>query len=185
MEPDRELEERARRAYERGRWTGGAISALPILLAGAAVCALSHGGLRAAVLAGAAYAAAVVLWWKGMAFARGMWSGSAAGLCLLVATFAAHGLGAHVCDLHECVTNCAPKGIVGGLAGGAVLVALATRFPELRTPRWWLSAGGMAAIFGSVGCSCIAFVGLLAACGALALVALPAALILRPAQRSS
>lgn len=182
MEPDRDLELRARRAYERGRWLSGAIAALPIAAAGAGVTALSHGGVRAAVLAALAYVAAVVLWWKGTSYARGMWAGAAAGVCLLVATFVAHGLGAHVCDLHECMTNCAPKGIVGGLAGGTVLVGLATRFPKLRTARWWLSAGGMAALLGSVGCSCIAFVGLLAATGALALVATPAAILLRPAR---
>lgn len=185
MEPDLEaIERRARRAYERGRLLGGLVAASPVLGAGIAVVVLSHGEVRGVVTAVVAYAWAVYLWWRGQVLMRAMWAGATAGLGLLVATFVAHGLGAHACDLEECISNCAPKGVVGGVVSAAVLIAWTLRAPGLRQPRFWLSSGAMAVLFGSIGCTCVGYVGAFAGLGAVAAVLAPASLVLRPARLS-
>lgn len=175
----REVEQRARRALELGRVRAAAISMSPLLGVGVGIAALVGISARAVVLSVLAYGFAVYLWWRGERHLKAIAPGLVAGVSILAATLVAHGFGHHHCDMAECVQHCLPMGLVGGLGSGVVLVAWAGRFADVRSRGWWVESVALAAVFGSVGCSCIGFIGGFAAIGALTLVATPAAALLK------
>lgn len=171
----REVERLALQALERGRARAAVVTTSPVLALGVGVAWVTGFEARAILLAVVAYVVAALLWWRGTVYLRALVPGLVSGAFLLGSTFVAHGFGHHVCDLHECLTRCGPIGIAGGVASGLTLSAWAAK----NTARWWVAAGAMSACLGAVGCSCIGFVGGIAGIGALALTALPAALLIR------
>lgn len=167
---DDESARRARRAYELGRSRFALVRAAPLLALALAYVWLSEGSAASAALGVLLGAVAFVFAWRGRVAGRAVIPGFAAGL---VALWCAHAVPAceRACafgvTLPLCVLMCA----LGGFAAGAFITLLARR--QSRTERFWLCAGAVALLTGSLACSCVGVGGVLGIAAGLALTGAP------------
>ena len=155
-----ELRARARRAYELGRLAAGLRGAWP-LLALLPLSLLLHGGNRVGLTllaAAGALVAAVVLGWRGGAFARGVAVGWLAGLpplLLPMLVMARLEACAHCEDRWQhCLLACAAGGLLAG-----VLVGWRAARQERAPERFAWSAALIAWLTGLLGCTLIGALG--------------------------
>jgi hypothetical protein len=150
---DDELRTRARRAYERGRWRAGAVSAGPAL-ALALICVVIGGQPGVTMLTGLALAGLIIVAvHRGGAVGRAVAPGLAAGALPLAAGLAACRI-PHPCGGPGCIDFCAPLCLSAGVLAGVVLALHAHRTARHSS----LAVGGLIALFtGALGCL---FVGL-------------------------
>lgn len=173
-------EARARRAYEAGRRSLASWIALPLALIGVvAVCFGTHVVFGA--LAGAAIVA--VSWlaiWRGRVAATAVLPGVVAGFVPLACAFAAQSYG-HVCTGSQCYSLCMPACTTGGVIAGLLIARLGRNVRARGT--FFGVAAAIAALEGSLGCSCVGFGGVIGLGVGLGIVLL-AALARRHVQRN-
>lgn len=168
--PEAGLRREARRAYELGRVERAARGALllaPILAVSLYGCAAPGKSLACAAVLLAAVACFL---WRGEGYAEGVRPGVIAGVVPLIVPALARA-GGHLCAADVCLlfpTLCA----AGGLAGGALLGALAPRLRPDR-PAPFLVACSIASLMGAVGCVLYGYVGLGLMAAGLAAGAMP------------
>jgi hypothetical protein len=152
MEPS-ELEARARRAYEGGRWRKGAVAALwavPPTLFALWGCSPERVWIHAPLLM-----AAAVLWtWRGGTSARGVVPGLKAGTLPTLVP-----LVVHACAWSPMPRACLLTCVGGGLAAGAFMSVRAFRARE-SSPELW-AAGLFAVVTGALGCQMFGLSGLI------------------------
>lgn len=144
------LEVRVRRAYERGRWRLGALSAWPALLL-AGVCITLGGQPSITILTGALLAGVIVLAvHHGRAAARAVMPGLAAGSLPLLAGLAACRV-PHACGGAACMEFCAPLCVAAGAIAGLFLAVRARRSDTSRSSSIFVG-GCIAMLTGALGC---------------------------------
>ena len=151
------LEDRARRAYEGGRfgWALRRGLAVPVVASAALVGCEQVAATVACI--GLLALAVVGCLWRGGSYAVGVRPGLLAGMAPFALPVAAHATG-HACSATLCLflpTFC----IAGGVVGGVVLGAQGHRLVE-GPLGFWISAVVVAALAGSVGCMVAGLAGL-------------------------
>ncbi len=149
--------ERARRAYERARGARAGLLSLPVAALSVVACGL---GARPTTALGVGAALVIASWfflWRGQNLGRAVLPGVLAGLVPLALSLGARSFG-HVCTGSQCVSLCVPACTIGGLAAG-LLIARAGRHVASR-PRFYGGAGALAALVGTLGCSCVGYGGI-------------------------
>jgi len=168
--PEDRLIERARRAYEVGRfWFAARRSALLIPVVALALLGCNR---PAATLACGALLLLVVavLLWRGREYGRGVTPGLAAGALPLLLPIVARASG-HFCVSGACIllpSLC----LIGGVSGGLALALLTPR-PRDCQGIAFLAATLVAALAGSLGCLLYGFLGLAVMIAGLVAGALP------------
>lgn len=165
------IERRLARAYERGRVRSALLVALP--LAALPLCSVWAGTSAAlGCVAGALLvASSFVFLWRGRLAGRAVVPGVIAGsipmACALIAR-----TGGHLCTEHMCLSLCIPACFGGGVAAGLLIARWARRSPR----RWTAAAlaGSLAAVVGSLGCSCAGYTGVMSLLVGMTAVSLPA-----------
>ncbi len=163
-------EVRALRAYEAGRRKLATMVAIPLLLPGVLAACLGARPLLAAAIAASMACMGWVFVWRGRVAGRAVLPGVVAGLVPLGMALCAQSLG-HVCTGSECYSLCVPACTSGGVIAGFVIARLGR---HVESPiRFWALAGTMAALEGSLGCSCVGFGGMVGLVLGLAVTLVP------------
>lgn len=153
-----QLESRARRAYERGRWRLGIASAWPALVLCGLCIAL---GGRPWATVGVAIALAVTIAiavQRGRQHGRAVIPGLLAGALPLLAGLMACRL-PHVCGGAACMEFCAPLCLGAGAVAGLALVVRSRRAGRSNAPSLWVET--LVAMFtGALGCFFVGIGGL-------------------------
>lgn len=160
-----ELEARARRAYEWGRWRKGlqsALWALPAIAFGAFGCSPRGVLLQAPLLV----AACVFLVWRGGPVGRGVVLGLKAGTLPTLVPMLVYG-----CAWTAIPRACLLASLGGGVAAGLVVSGLVLRRDKSRTEL--VAAGVIAVLTGALGCQLFGIGGLLGLAAGLAAGATP------------
>lgn len=175
MESNDLLFERARRAYERGRFMRS-FAATPVIIALVIVSFLAcntpaFSTAVGLVLIGLCSACA----WTGGPHARAVTPGLTTGCCAALIPFGALATG--ICvpgSLSTCMLAC----FVGGAIAGAAITTRALRLEEGRRS-FALSGGTIAALTGALGCSLVGIGGVLGMFAGVAIAASPALIVAR------
>lgn len=150
-------EQRALAAYEAGRRRLASHVALPLLVPGVLVAWLGHRPAFGAAIAASMAALAWVLVWRGRVAGRAVLPGALAGLLPLGMALGAQSVG-HVCTGTECYSLCVPACATGGVLAGLLIARLGR---HVASPlQFWAVAGLLAALEGSLGCSCVGLGGI-------------------------
>ncbi len=173
---DLQIRARGKRAYELGRLRS-AMKALPyvvplvVLASSSSMTSLSWN-----VALGTALAALTVgLLWRGEAHGRAVGTGLLAGAIPLLLPLAMQSTG-HCCLAGACSTWCLPLCIGAGFAA-AIMVGIRAS-SEVRAPgRFALSATGVAALTGAIGCAGMGLGAVAGMIAALAVVSAPVAVV--------
>ncbi|MBS2023017.1 MAG: hypothetical protein JST92_11435 [Deltaproteobacteria bacterium] len=164
------LEARARRAYERGRWTHAlklGLLALPLLcLSGIVPCQTNLLWVTAPLL----FAALVGFSVRGGEFSAALLPGLLAGLVPFTLPVATRLIG-HLCESSLCMTICMPACCAGGLFAGASIGLLARA--EERPLRFLLAATLLSVLTGAMGCSVAGITGIVGMLAATAITSVP------------
>ena len=155
MDPD-VLETRARRAYERARWRRALVLSIPLLALVIIVAAVGHRPVAAGCIGVLLYGAGASFLWRGQQLGAAVVPGAVAGIVPLLTALAVRACG-HVCSGGACVAVCLPSYAASGFVAG-VLIAYVARRRSTGTP-FWLAASVVAALVGTLGCSCVGFAG--------------------------
>lgn len=153
-----QLQSRARRAYERGRWRLGIASAWPALIL-AGLC-IGLGGKPLATV-GIAIVLAVTIAiavQRGRHHARAVVPGLLAGALPLLAGLLACRI-PHVCAGTTCMELCAPLCLGAGAIAGLSLVVRRQRAGRSNAPSLWV-ATAVALLTGALGCFFVGIGGL-------------------------
>lgn len=167
---ERDLFQRASRAYELGRFRR-AWRATP-LIAAVTLCSKLSCNAPALVL-GAAAALAILcaaLNWRGGVHERAVWPGLSCGVIAASLPFLAQAMG--MCGRPELMELCIAACIFGGVLAGVFIGVRASRLPE-GAGAFALSAGTVAALAGTLGCVVVGFGGIIGMAAGLALVTTP------------
>jgi hypothetical protein len=174
------LRDRAKRAYEVGRFRHAAAWSIPTLLIGGMVALMVQEVSIPLVLASMLYLASMFLLWWGRAPGRGVLPGIAYGLLPLSAGVIAK-LHGHVCMGLACYGVCLPLCIGGGILAGLLIARVAARSEN--PVAVFFSAAATALFTGAIGSSCVGIHGVIGMGLGLALGFAPM-MAFRRAQRS-
>lgn len=175
-----ELERRARRAYEKGRWLDGLVLAAPAGLVGILGVALSGGLARCVVLAVLLFGACAVLAWRGEAWGKAVVPGTLASLPAIGLPMLNDVLG-HGCHASSCVAHC----LIGCCGAGAIAGAIIYRGAKRLRAGHRRYLGGallLAVLGGAMGCLVFGIAGIAALTLASVVVTLPLAWRAAPAR---
>lgn len=150
------LRERAKHAYELGRWKHAAAWSIPTLLLGGMVALLVREVSIPLVLAAILYLVSMIMLWWGRAPGRSVLPGVTYGLLPLSAGVIGkmHG---HVCMGFACYGVCLPLCIGGGVLAGLFIARVAARSENPMAV--FFSAAATALFTGAIGSSCVGFHG--------------------------
>ncbi|HEU4407735.1 MAG TPA: hypothetical protein VFS43_20895 [Polyangiaceae bacterium] len=167
---DNESARRARRAYELGRSRFALLRGVPLLALALGYTWLWEGSAASVAIGVLLFAVSFVFAWRGRVAGRAILPGFAAGL---VSLWCAHA--APACE-RTCIGGVTLSFYVlmctlGGFASGTLITLLARRNPGVA--RFWLCAGAVALLTGSLACSCVGVGGVLGIAAGLALTGAP------------
>ena len=173
---ERAIRSRAQRAYELGRLrfaTKVLVYVVPMVLLASWSNATSM-AWNAAI--GAALGVLTVgLLWRGEAHGRAVGTGLVSGAIPLLAPLTMQATG-HCCIAGACSTVCLPLCTGAGLAAG-IIVGMRAASEQQAPGRFALSAIGVAALTGALGCTGMGLAAVAGMVAALALVSAPVALV--------
>jgi hypothetical protein len=155
---------RVRRAYERGRVLRSLGNAAPLLALGALALLLDRRPAVVLGIDGLLVVTGVVLHWRGQQAGRGATLGLAAGAIPLALGLCMQGY-RQLCDSSTLMPSCMVVCAVGGLSAGLWIAWAAYR--RSAATIFVASAGTMALLMGSLGCSCAGTWGLFGLLGGL------------------
>jgi hypothetical protein len=174
MEPsERALADRARRAYERGRWQAALWRATPLLPLLAWTVSWCRYPALAAACGAAVVALTVAFAWRGGTWGRAIVPGLAAGIAPLTLPLLVRSAG-DVCMGGMCCSLCAVSCVAGGIVAGILVGRRAVALPEGRGA-FLAAAGSLAVLAGAPGCALAGVVGLAGLLAGFAVGTAPAA----------
>lgn len=168
-----QLQQRARTAYERGRWRRACIEAWPVVVLAGVVLVFGSRPSVAMVLAAVLLVLVVLLGHRGGDWRRAIVPGLVAGSIPMVAGLSACHL-PHGCGGPVCMSLCIPLVSVAALVGGVLLARRALRSrPQL------LVSALLASLTGAMGCIAIGVAGPLGLAAGIVISTFPALVIAR------
>jgi hypothetical protein len=168
-----DLEARARRAYEWGRFRRAlrfAVYPVPLLLIAESTCGVS---LSTCIAGALLLVAAIAFAWRGEAYESALVPGFFAGLGAYVVPLVGERIGIFEGGPLPCIGTC----LVGGAMTGVVLAARTLK--EQHPVRFLASGCTIAALVGSIGCVLAGFAGVLGMVVGVTLGSVPVVGILR------
>lgn len=174
---------RARRLYELGQARSAALTALVVLpVIGCALCECDA-PVPVVVLGAALYLLAAALLFRGRLHGAAVGAGLVAGLLPMLAPLVLRRAG-HACIDTTCWTGCVVACAAGGLAAGLAIGWFAAK-QEKRAAAFGVSAAGVAALTGCLGCTVAGVTGSVAMVAGLAAASIPIVGVLHATRSSS
>jgi len=173
----RELEVRARRAYERARWRRAVLACWPLVVLALLCSSAGVAPLRLLPFALASFALAIVCFHHGREHGRAVLTGWIAGSLPLVVSLVACRI-PHACVAGTCYRWCMPACIVAGALAGSWVMRRALQREHGRMHHALVGAA-LATLTGAMGCMALGIGGTLGMLAGLALGSAPAWVLAR------